>query len=175
MDRTQELPTEPVKLPQQQRKPGYQPGKAAIPPRRSDPTLTFEPGLPPGKIVTSGQLKRPAMPMRDRLRLMRIGSGWTVAGSTLLLGCWMLWAIDSGIQFSGAVLTLAIIAGVALGLFVLCRLVGGIVLERMLSRTRRGAVLSHLTIGLFLTVVAFSLLSQVDWVIAAWNFLRGIR
>jgi hypothetical protein len=175
MDRTQEFPTEPVKLPRQQGKPGYQPGVAPIPPRRSEPTLSMEPSLPPGKIVTSGQLKQPAMPLRDRMRLLRSGGGWTAAGSIVLLICWALWAVSSsgGLDASGPILLIVLL--VAAGVFVLCRLVGGIVLERMLSRTRRSAVLSHMTIGLFLAVVGFKLLSEVDWVISAWNFVSGNR
>lgn len=180
LDRTQEIPTEKLPLPRPRephRLGNYRPGVAPIPPKRQpDPTLSMEPTLRPGQTVTSGQLKRPVLPMRVRLRNLRSGGGWTVVGGIVLLVCWALWALETGAdRLDGSGLVLVLIFGVAVGLFGLCRLVGSIVLEKMLSRTRRSAVLSHLAIGLFLALAGFSLLRQVQWVITAWNHLIGAR
>lgn len=174
LDRTQEVPTVPVPSPRQAN--DFRPGVAPIPAKREDPTLV-EATLRPGHIVTSGGgLKRPRLPMRQRARLLRAGGGWSVAGLVVLLTCWGLWAIETGAEsLTGSALVLVLILGVAVGLFGLSRLVGSIVLEKMMNRTRRSSVLSHLAIGLFLTLAGASLLRQVEWVITAWNHLIGAR
>jgi uncharacterized membrane protein len=148
---------------------------APVPAKREDPTLV-EPTLRPGHIVTSGQLKRPNLPLRQRMRNLRAGGGWSVAGLVVLMVSWGLWAAETGAErLKGSALVLVLILGVAVGLFGLSRLVGSIVLEKMMNRTRRSSVLSHLAIGLFLTVAGASLLRQVEWVITAWNHLIGAR
>jgi len=55
------------------------------------------------------------------------------------------------------------------------RLAGSVIVERVLHRPRRGAVLSHVAIGLFLVAAGLSLLGQVEWVVTAWNQVRGMR
>ncbi len=162
-------------VPSPRQRNDFRPGVAPIPSKRDDPTLV-EPTLRPGHIVTSGGLKRPRPPMRQRARLLRAGGGWTVAGLVVLLTCWGLWAVEAGAEsLKGSALVLVLILGVAVGLFGLSRLVGGIVLEKLMNRTRRSSVLSHLAIGLFLTLAGASLLRQVEWVITAWNHLIGAR
>ncbi|GIH11115.1 hypothetical protein Rhe02_91820 [Rhizocola hellebori] len=173
LDRTQEVPTVPVTSPRQRN--DFRPGVAPIPAKREDPTLV-EPTMRPGHIVTSGQLKRPKLPMRQRARNLRAGGGWTVGGLVVLLVSWALWAAETGADsVKGSALVLVLILGVAVGLFGLSRLVGSIVLEKLMNRQRRSSVLSHLAIGLFLTLAGASLLRQVEWVITAWNHLIGAR
>ncbi|GIH02502.1 hypothetical protein Rhe02_05690 [Rhizocola hellebori] len=107
---------------------------------------------------------RPRPPLRQRLSNMRTGSGWTIAGSAVLLVSWVAWASEIGVdQIATSGLMLAVIVGVAIGLFGLCRLIGSIVLEGLMKRTRRGAVLSHLAIGLFLALAGLSLLQHTQW------------
>ena len=176
LDRTQEMPTDHVRFtPPKPRKPDFQPGKASVPPKRTDSTISFEPTLPPGRIVTQGQLKRPSKPLRERLRLLRSGGRWTATGAIVLLVCWGLWASDSGGDLATEGLMLVLIFLVSLGLFAISRLAGGVILEKIFSRTRRSAVLSHMAIGLFLSIVGIKLLTQVSWVITAVGYLRGVR
>lgn len=173
LDQTQEVPTEALQL--GQAKPEFRPGVAPIPAEQpSEPTLSFEPTLPPGAIVTSGDLKKPKLPLRDRLRLLRSGGRWSVAGAVFLLVCWGLSATGGG-DFTSASLALVLVLAVSIGLFGLLRLVGGMVLEKMMGRTRRSAILSHVVIGVFLIAAGFSYLATIDWVVGAWNFLRGVR
>lgn len=160
LDRTQEFPTEQLG--------GFRPGVAAVPQQR-DPTLALAPELPPGQIVTKGQLKQPRKSLRARIRELRKGGRWTVFGLAFLMVCWALWAGQS--RTSGAGLVLILILLIAVGLFAISRLAGGVILEKVMQRTRRGAVLSHLAIGFFLAVAGFSLLRQVEWVVIAWNRL----
>jgi hypothetical protein len=63
---------------------------------------------------------------------------------------------------------------VAVGLFALTRTVGRLVLERQLGRVRRSARGAHLLTGLFLAGVGFAYLRQTEWVMDAWNWVRGL-
>jgi hypothetical protein len=177
-DRTQEVPTEALHLPPKEGRPkgDYKPGVAAVPDQQpSEPTLTFEPTLQPGQIVTSGQLKRPAMTLRVRMRQLRSGGRWSVAGAIFLVVCWGLWtASATGGDHATATLALFLVLVVSVGLFGLSRLVGGLVLEKLAGRTRRGAWASHALIGLFLAVVGTYYLRQIEWVVNVWNFMRGV-
>ncbi|WP_212826674.1 hypothetical protein [Catellatospora sp. TT07R-123] len=173
LDRTQEIPTETVNA----QRAGFKQGVASVPTQRQvEQTVSFEPTLAPGQIVTSGALKRPVVPLRVRLRQLRTGGRWSVAGAVFLLVCWGLWSASSrdGDHATAALaLLLALVVGV--GLFGLARLVGSVVLEKVMGRTRRGAWAAHATVGLFLVVVGGSYLSQIEWVVNVWNFLRGVR
>ncbi|GAB4050322.1 hypothetical protein [Catellatospora paridis] len=178
-DRTQEIPTEALQT--QQPTPGqkdFKTGVAAVPAQRQvEHTVSFEPTLAPGQIVTSGHLKRPDVPFGVRMRQLKAGGRWSVAGAIFLLVSWGLWAASAGADSDRAGLTLALflIILVGVGLFALCRLVGGVVLEKVMGRTRRSAWLSHAVIGLYLVVAGGSYLSSIGWVVDAWNFLRGVR
>lgn len=153
------LPTDKIKH--------YRRGKAAIPEVR-------EVDMPP----MSNQLHAPRPlepPMRRRVRDLRIGGRWTAFGAWVLVICWALWAAQSGwdsLPSTGAVLALSFV--VAIGLFFLSRLAFGLIMEKVFKRSPRGAVLSHMVICLFLIVVGVSLLQRVDWVVDAWNAVRGL-
>jgi hypothetical protein len=178
LDRTQEIPTEALNT--QQPRPGqkdFKTGVAAVPAQRQvEQTATFEPTLAPGQIVTSGQLKRPDVPFAVRMRQLKAGGRWSVAGAIFLLVSWGLWAASATDgDHASATLALFLIFVVAVGLFALSRIVGGVVLEKIMGRTRRSAWLSHAVIGLFLVVAGISYLRSIDWIVDAWNFLRGVR
>lgn len=177
LDRTQEIPTEALQAQPKPNQTDYRPGVAAVPAQRQvEQTVSFEPTLVPGQIVTSGQLKRPDVPLGVRMRQLKIGGRWSVAGAIFLLVCWGLFAASATDgDHSQATLALLLVFVVAAGLFALSRLVGSVVLEKMMGRTRRGAWLSHAFVGLFLAAAGFSYLSTISWVVDAWNFLRGVR
>jgi hypothetical protein len=178
-DRTQEIPTEALQT--QQPGPGqkdFKTGVAAVPAQRQvEQTVSFEPTLAPGQIVTSGHLKRPDVPLGVRMRQLKAGGRWSVAGAIFLLVSWGLWAASAGgdSDHASATLALFLVFVVAVGLFALSRLVGGVVLEKLMGRTRRSAWLSHAVTGLFLVVAGVQYLRTIEWVIDAWNFLRGVR
>lgn len=178
LDRTQEImpgqETLPQRVPAQR---DFRTGVAAVPDNPAPPTtLHMRPELPTGQIVTSGQLKQPKPPLKLRVRTLRKGGRWSMYGAAVLLVSWTLWAAQSprgGLANEG--LILVIILAVGVGLFGVSRLVGGIVLERMLKRTRRSARLSHLAIGLFLAAAGLSLLSQIEWLVNVVSQVRGIQ
>jgi hypothetical protein len=172
LDRTQEIlpEREPGRVPRQ-----FRTGVAAIP-EHHEPTLSMSQELPTGQILTKGHLKQPRPPLKRRLRNLRAGGRLTLLGALVLVVCWTLWAAQSPTGgYANEVLILILIFAVAVGLFGILRLVGGIVLERWMGRTRRSARLAHLGIGLFLAVSGISFLSRVEWLVNAWNSVRGMR
>lgn len=115
------------------------------------------------------------MPLRQRLRNLRTGGGWSVVGLLVLLVGWSAWAYTAGTpQLSESGVVLGLIVAVALGLFAVLRLAGSVFLERMLGRSRRSATLSHLVVGAMLVVAGVSLLRQVPWVLAAMDVVDKI-
>jgi hypothetical protein len=177
LDRTQELPPGQAtsEEPTDQLPKRYRPGVAVVPLTHA-PTVPMAPELPTGQIVTSGHLKQPKLPLRHRLRNLRSGGRWSLVGAGVLVVCWTLWAAQTASGgYANEALILFLILAVALGLFGVLRLAGGIVLERLLKRTRRSAVLSHLAIGVLLAAAGISLLPRVEWLINAWNDIRGMR
>lgn len=175
LDRTQEVPTETLGA-QRPGKSGFRPGVAHVPEQRRDSTISFETSAPSGQILTAGQVKRPDVPLRARVQQLRMGGRWSIAGLVFLIGCWGLSVLAAGdVDKTVATLALVLTLVVAVGLFALLRWVGGMVLERMMGRPRRSAWLSHAVIGLFLIAAGFSYLRTIEWVVDAWNFLRGVR
>jgi hypothetical protein len=174
LDRTQEMPPQRVPTQPESHK-GFRKGVAQVsaPPTT---TMSMRPELPTGQIVTSGHLKQPKLPLQHRLRNLRKGGRFSLFGAAVLLVCWTLWAAQGPVSgLANEALILFLIVAVAVGLFGVSRLVGEVVLEKMLKRTRRSARLSHLAIGVFLTLAGVSMLTQVEWLITIWNEVRGMR
>ncbi len=120
----------------------------------------------PTSVPTPQPVQRPYRPpMRDTVRLLKRGGGWTWFGGIVAFLCWCIWAMSnrSGsllYQFSEFVLVLI----VAAGLFALQRLVGRMVLVRVFGRERRTARLSHMGTALFLVAVGLSFLRATPWI-----------
>jgi len=116
---------------------------------------------------------RPKLGLRARLRNLRTGGGWSVVGLFSLLVGWSAWAYSAGTaQLADSAVVLGLIVVVAIGLFAVLRLAGGIFWERMLGRSRRSATISHLIVGTMLVLAAVSLLRQTPWVLSALDNLR---
>jgi hypothetical protein len=139
-------------------------------PRVEDTTPAL--GQPP---PTRPWRAEPRVPVRSQLRQLRIGGEWTSAGALFAFVCWGIWAISArGNDLSGLALSFFLVLVVAAGLFTLLRLLGRVVLERSLGRTRRGARGSHLATGLFLIAAGIAYLGQTAWVVDAWTWLKGM-
>ena len=146
LDRTKALPTERLRVPPAPS--DYQPGVAPLPSRRR-------------------------LPFRQRMRNLRTGGGWSLVGFFALLVGWSTWAYAAGAgQLNQTAVVLGLIVAVAIGLFAVLRLLGGLLLERLMGRSRRSAIVSHLIVGAMLVVAGVSLLRQVPWVLAALDSLR---
>lgn len=194
LDRTRDMSSEEPTLPMSPghrppaRKPAgappganYSPGKAAVGragPGSTEPTLTFEEDSVafggPG-IATRTSLKQPAVPLRQRVRMLRRGGRWSAFGAAVLLGCWGLFALSSlSSDFVPATLALVVIFVVGVFLFALSRLVGLVIVERSMGRVRRSAWASHAVAGLFWIACGITYLARIDWIVEVFNWIRGI-
>lgn len=141
--------------------PPEPPGKGPHAPHH--PTGTGWPGAYPPR---SGRA--------EEFRHLRIGSGYTITAAIFAFVCWGLWAISSGGDLKSPIAIFVLTLLVAVGLYVLARIVGRVVLEKQLGRVRRSARGSHLVTAVFLTAVGVVYLRQVDWVMSVARWVGGL-
>jgi serine/threonine protein kinase len=109
------------------------------------------------------------------LRTLRRGGGWTMAGACFAVACWFVWAAAN--RKSGAVLAPGFLVAtvvVAVGLFIVLRLLGRVVIEGWMHKTRRGAHGAHLGTAAFLFGVGLTFLQETSWVMSAYHWLKGL-
>ena len=132
---------------------------------------TVVPKPPQGPDVTpppQAPRRPPRAPMRYQMQMLKRGGGWTWFGAVIAFLGWSIWAIDNrGYNLFVPLLAFALVLLVGAGLFVVLRLVGRLLLERWLGRTRRSAVLSHLGTAAYLATVGVEYLHQTPWVMHA--------
>jgi len=112
---------------------------------------------------------------RVNLRTLRKGGGWTIAGASFAVLCWFVWAAAN--RKSGAVLApgfLVATAVVAVGLFMVLRLLGRLVIEGWMHKPRNGAHGAHLGTAAFLFAVGVTYLQETAWVMQAYRWVRGL-
>lgn len=137
-------------------------------PRAGDPAPhTTEPAEAPW---TGGA----PVPVRSRIRQLRIGSEWTSFGVLFAFVCWGIWAISTRGDFGGLIVSFFLVLLIAAGLFILMRLLGKVVLERSLGRTRRSALGSHVATCLFLIAAGIAFLGQTPWVVDVWVWVKHL-
>jgi hypothetical protein len=148
-------------------------GRAQVTPRTQqfraehEPTGTGwpeEPGHPP----------REPQSLSGRIRQLRRGSEWSNAALIFAFVCWGIWVLSSHGSFTTAMVVFLIAVCVATGVFALSRLVGRLVLERQMGRTRNTARGSHMIAGIFLVGVGFAHLQQTEWVMDAFHWVTGL-
>ncbi|SDZ41626.1 hypothetical protein SAMN05444365_11454 [Micromonospora pattaloongensis] len=150
-------------------------GVAQVGPRVEPRTVGFDAAHEPtGTGWPEAVEPQPRRPMAYHLAQLRRGGEWSGAGGLFAFVCWGIWAISARGNLTSPVLAFLLSLFVAIGLFALCRLIGRVVLERYLRRTRRTARPSHLITGAFLVAVGIAYLRQTEWVVAAWNWLSGL-
>jgi hypothetical protein len=130
---------------------------AQAPPRYAEhePTGTGWPGAAPPP--------RPSMSWR--------WSELTSAAVLFAFVCWGIWALANNGSLATGSIVFVVTLAVAVGVFCLARLVGHLVIERWLGRTRRSARGSHLITALFLAGVGIADLQQVQWVMDAVHWV----
>jgi serine/threonine protein kinase len=148
-------------------------GRAQVVARSPEPSGYAAPegGQPDGPAVSGARVRRP----RVNLRTLRRGGGWTIAGASFAILCWFVWAAAN--RKSGAVLApgfLVATAVVAAGLFVVLRLLGRLVIEGWMHKSRRGAHGAHLGTAAFLIAVGVTYLQETAWVMQAYRWVRGL-
>ncbi|MEV6848677.1 DNA-directed RNA polymerase II [Actinoplanes sp. NPDC051411] len=128
-----------------------------------EPTGTGWPG--------TGSPQRPAMSWR--WSELRRGGEWTSAAVLFAFVGWGIMAISNNGSLSTQAIVFVVTLIVAVGVFCLARVVGHLVLERWMGRTRRTARGSHLVTALFLVGVAIADLQQVQWVMDAVHWVTN--
>jgi hypothetical protein len=155
--------------------PAYHRGVAQVGPRGAAPLENTQEygGQPPS--WDGGAPAQPRPPMRHQLRQLRRGGEWTWIGGLFAFICWGVWTVSvRGSDLAVPVLAFVLVLLVALGVFALSRLLGRVVIERGLGRRRRSAWAAHLATGLFLAAAGVAYLGQTEWVVEAWNWVRGL-
>jgi hypothetical protein len=158
------------------RRPEYHRGVAQVGARRPTPLETTQEyggqsaSWHPGP---EGVASRP--PVSYRMRQLRRGGEWTWVGGLFAFICWGIWTVSvRGGSFVVPAVAFALVLLIAVGVFTLSRLLGRLILERGLGRVRRSAWGSHLVTGLFLGAAGVAYLGQTEWVVDAWNWVRGL-
>lgn len=161
-------PTAPVQPPAADPAP-FSRGRAQVNPRTQPFAAEHEPTGTgwPGAGVPAGH---PGISWR--WSELRRGGEWTTAATLFLFVCWGIWALSSTGSTTTAVIVFLVTLAVAIGVFCLARVVGHLVLERSLGRTRRSARGSHLVTALFLAGVGVGHLQQTQWVMDTVNWVR---
>lgn len=143
-------------------------GRAKVPPpkagnRPDDSELVVDP-------LHDDRQRRPPVPRADARTLKR---GWELTGVGALIAFigWGLWAASSGGRLATPLMTFVIVLLVAVGLFVLVRTVGRLVIEQRLGRVRHSAKGAHAVTGLYLAIAGIAYLRQTEWVIEALKWL----
>jgi hypothetical protein len=106
--------------------------------------------------------------------VLRRGSEISITTALFAFVCWGFWDFDNRESPQvNLILTLVVVLLVAVGLFVLCRFVGRLVIVGWLHKVRRGARLSHLAVGVYLVVCGISFLEKVSWFNTAYDHVVG--
>jgi hypothetical protein len=109
-------------------------------------------------------------PRRTDPETLKRGSKLSMTGGIFAFVCWALWAASSRGRLSGPLIAFAVVLGVAIGIFMLTRLLGRLILEERFGRIRHGATGAHAVTGLFLVVAGLAYLQRTSWVggLTAW-------
>ncbi|MBT8226850.1 MAG: hypothetical protein HKP61_16195 [Dactylosporangium sp.] len=135
-------------------------GRAKVPTRK--PAIVDETSLGPMRVDAPDPWRAPR---RTDWRTLKRGWELTGLGGLLAFVCWGIWAVSSGGKMVSPLIAFMIVPCVALGVFSLSRMVGRLLLEQRLGRTRRSARGAHAVTGLFLAVVGIAYLQQTPWVV----------
>jgi uncharacterized membrane protein YiaA len=174
-------PTTPFDAPRAPQSPGpqqldpspFSQGRARVNPRTQQFSAEHEP-TGTGWPEESGRAPREPRSLGWHIRRLRRGSEWSNAALIFAFVCWGIWVLSSDGSFVTAGIVFAVTVCVAAGVFALSRLVGRLVLERQMGRTRHTARGSHMVAGIFLVGVGIAHLRQTEWVMTAVNWVVGL-
>jgi hypothetical protein len=118
---------------------------------------------------------RPGLPRPKPPRTWHGGGGWSIFGAVFAFLCWGVWAASErgALQGFEVLISLGIVIAVAVGVFIVSRLIGRVVIEGWSGRVRRTARLSHLLVFAFLVAAGVSYLRMTSWVVTAFHWING--
>lgn len=154
-----------VRVPgQNERQDGYSPGRSAGPPPGRGPLPRLKLDTDPEEPSERELDKADRPPLLGPPGSLSKGFELSVIGGLFSLIMWLIWAIQQGMDtLRGQVFSYLFVLGVAVGVFFLIRIAGGILWGRWLHTKRKSARLAHLATGIFLFMVGMSYLDQLSW------------
>ena len=114
-------------------------------------------------------------PNRAGMRRLATGKGLSATGLLIAFVGWGVWAAAGRGTIKTPALGFGVVLAVAVGVFLVCRLMGRFFLVRILGRERRTARAAHAVTGLFLAACGFYYLGQTSWVQDGFDFLNGLK
>jgi hypothetical protein len=171
----EEDPTPPLPPRSYAEPPRY--GRASVPvppaplrePTAEMPEVTRRAGGP-ARPVPSVSWHRPS---RASMRSLSDGWGFSVTGLIALFCGWGVWAAAGRGTVGTPLVGLILVIVVGAGVFIVCRLLGYLVLQRMMGRIRLHARWSHFIAGLFLTAAGVSYLADTSWIVSGLDWINA--
>jgi hypothetical protein len=169
------VPDEPVP-PLPPRSPFDRPqyGRASVPvPVLREPTAEM-PTVPPRAAGRSHPVSPVSWQRSSRASLRSLADGWgfTATGLLAMFCGWGLWAAAGRGTIAAPLFGMVLVLLVAAGVFAISRLLGFVVLQRMMGRPRLHARWAHFLTGLFLTVAGVSYLAATSWIVSGVDWIR---
>ncbi|HEX2144948.1 MAG TPA: protein kinase [Glycomyces sp.] len=155
-----------VRVPDQDRRQdgGYSPGRSAGPAPGRGPLPRLRLATDPEEPDERALAKENRVPLLGPPGSLSKGFELSVIGALFSLIMWLLATVTNGMEtLGGQVFSYLFVLAVAVGVFFLVRIAGGILWGRWLHAKRRTARLAHLATGIFLFMVGLSYLEQLDW------------
>jgi hypothetical protein len=106
------------------------------------------------------------------LRSLADGWGFSATGLLVLFCGWGLWAAASRGAMAAPLIGFGLVVAVGVGVFVLSRLLGRMVLSRLLRRPRPHARYAHFVTGLFLAAAGVAYVSRATWISDSVDWIR---
>jgi serine/threonine protein kinase len=154
-----------VRVPgQDQRQDGYSAGRSSGPDPERGPLPRLKLATDPEEPSERELDKADRPPLLGPPGSLSKGFELSVIGGLFSLIMWLIWAIQQGMEtLRSQVFSYLFVLAVAVGVFFLIRVAGGILWGRWLHAKRKSARLAHLATGIFLFMVGMSYLDQLSW------------
>lgn len=145
-------------------------GVAAVPAAR-DPEPTIDAPAP----APWPERKPDLRPAPDLSVVLKRGSEISGVGLVFAFVCWGIWSVASGRSgLTDRFLIFVMVVLIGVGIFLLSRLVGGLLWERLLGRVRRNARGAHIVTAGYLVAAGLGFLGQTPWVAHLWSWFRSL-
>ncbi|RRS02030.1 serine/threonine protein kinase [Glycomyces terrestris] len=166
------VPDQDELLARQQRPDGsFSPGRSAGPVERRGPLPRLRLATDPEEPSERELAKQDRPPLLGPPGSLAKGFELSVIGGLFSLIMWLLRVITNGLDtLQTQVLSYLFVLAVAVGLFFLIRVAGGILWGRWLHAKRKSARLAHLATGVFLFMVGIDYLGELDWDWLSFDF-----
>jgi serine/threonine protein kinase len=149
----------------------FSPGRSAGPAERRGPLPRLKLATDPEEPSERDLAKQDRHPLLGPPGSLAKGFELSVIGGLFSLIMWLLRVITTGMEtLQNQVLGYLFVLAVAIGLFFLVRIAGGILWGRWLHAKRRSARLAHLAAGIFLFMVGLDYLGELSWSWLDFNF-----